>query len=82
MEALAMDMHMEMPIRPLYLWVVIAILIVVPTWRILRRVGFSGWWSVFAVVPVLNVILLYVVAFAPWPQERSASGTERRAPIT
>jgi hypothetical protein len=69
-------MHMEMPIRPLYLWIVIAILIVVPTWRILRRIGFSGWWSVLAVVPLLNVILLYVVAFAPWPLERSAGGPE------
>jgi hypothetical protein len=69
-------MHMEMPIRPLYLWIVIAILIVVPTWRILRRIGFSGWWSVLAVVPLLNVILLYVVAFAPWPLERRADGPE------
>ncbi len=69
-------MHMDMPIRPLHLWIVYAILVIVPAWRILRRMGYSGWWSVLAVVPGLNVVLLYVIAFASWPAERARSGSE------
>jgi hypothetical protein len=45
----------------------VGLLIVWPAARICRRIGFSPWLGVLAAFPVANVILLWVVAFAPWP---------------
>jgi len=43
------------------------ILIVPPVWRILNRVGFSGWWSLVAVIPLVNLVALWMFAFGRWP---------------
>jgi len=38
--------------------------------RILNRAGYSRWWLLTMVVPVLNLIMLWVFAFASWPAMR------------
>jgi len=43
-----------------------------PAARILRRTGLSPWWSFLVLVPYLNVIALWVFAFARWPLETLA----------
>ena len=35
--------------------------------RIVNRAGYSRWWLVLMFVPVLNLIMLWVFAFADWP---------------
>jgi hypothetical protein len=35
--------------------------------RILKRAGYSRWWLLLTVVPLLNLIMLWVFAFASWP---------------
>lgn len=50
-----------------------AVLVVVPLWRLCTRLGFPGWIALAALVPVANVGLLYFLAFAEWPRDRSAS---------
>jgi hypothetical protein len=40
---------------------------ILPVWRIFSRAGFSGWLSLAMVIPVVNVLALYYLAFAPWP---------------
>jgi hypothetical protein len=50
---------------PVYLAVVL--LAVIPVWRILRRVGYSGAWSLLTLIPVVNIVFLYVFAFTRWP---------------
>ena len=49
---------------------VFAIVFVVPTWRIVSKAGYSGAWSLFAFVPIINVIMLWVFAFSNWPATR------------
>lgn len=44
-----------------------AALFVWPAWRICRRAGFPGSLGLLAMVPVANLVLLYILAFAPWP---------------
>jgi Kef-type K+ transport system membrane component KefB len=39
--------------------------------RIVNRAGYSRWWLLTMVVPVLNLITLWVFAFASWPVTRS-----------
>lgn len=44
-----------------------SLLLVWPAARICKRIGFSPWLGVLAALPIANVILLWVVAFVPWP---------------
>ena len=53
---------------------VVALLIwafVVVFGRILNRAGYSRWWLLTLFVPILNLIMLWVFAFADWPVSRS-----------
>ena len=51
-----------------WLWMlVIAIVVVIPVWRICRRAGYPGWLGVLMLIPVANLVLLYFIAFADWP---------------
>ncbi len=40
---------------------------VVPIWKIVSKAGYSGAWSLLVVIPVLNIIMLWVFAFSRWP---------------
>lgn len=46
-------------------WLVIGF----PASRILKRVGFSAWWSLVMLAPLVNVIALWVFAFVPWKDQ-------------
>ncbi|MGY6635333.1 MAG: hypothetical protein ACXIU8_16555 [Alkalilacustris sp.] len=45
------------------------LLIVVPFWQLWRRTGHSGWISLLMMVPLVNLILLWTLAFKGWPIE-------------
>ena len=38
-----------------------------PYIRIIRRAGFSGWWILTSFVPIVNLVMIWVFAFAKWP---------------
>ena len=46
---------------------VFAILAVIPSVIILRRIGYSGWWAILAAISPLNILGLWVLAFVRWP---------------
>jgi predicted PurR-regulated permease PerM len=51
-------------------WVFFAVMVAVvlyPVGRILRRLGLSPFWSVLALIPFVNLISLWVLAFSEWP---------------
>jgi len=53
-------------------WIIVAAVLALfgfPMVRILRRMGFSGWWTILAVIPWVNVIGLWVIAFIRWPAD-------------
>ncbi|MDY0874388.1 DUF805 domain-containing protein [Dongia rigui] len=41
-----------------------------PYVRIVQKAGYSGWWVLTGLVPVLNFIMLWVFALSTWPVER------------
>ena len=54
-------------------WIVLAlfaVLVLYPVGRILSRLGFSPLWSIVALIPVANLVGLWIVALAAWPRER------------
>ncbi|MES1945343.1 hypothetical protein PC39_14547 [Salinisphaera sp. PC39] len=53
------------------LWVAI---ILPPFWQIFSKAGFSGWLSLLMLIPLANLVVLYIVAFAEWPASKPAAG--------
>lgn len=48
--------------------IVIAVVLVVPLWRICGRAGFSPGWSLLAIIPWVGfVIVAAVLALVDWP---------------
>ncbi len=54
----------------LMLIVIIGLLFILPYWKIFSKAGFSGWLSLTLIVPILNIIMLFYLAFAEWPVRR------------
>lgn len=50
---------------PFFILVGMAIAII-PYWFIWKKAGFSPWLSLLVVVPLVNLIMLYVLAFSEW----------------
>ncbi|WBQ11493.1 hypothetical protein L2D01_06850 [Hyphomonadaceae bacterium ML37] len=42
-------------------------LVVFPCWRIISRTGLPGALGLLAIIPVANLVLLWVLAFIDWP---------------
>lgn len=60
-----------------WLWMlVIAIVVVIPVWRICQRAGYPGWLGVLILIPMVNLALLYFVAFADWPVNKTGAQNE------
>jgi hypothetical protein len=54
-------------------WVVFIIviaLVLYPVGRIVKRIGFSPFWSVLVLIPLVNLIMLWVLALSDWPYDR------------
>lgn len=59
-----------MGLASLWHWVIILLILAVWIWlpvRILHKAGYSGWWCLLGLVPIVNIIMLWVFAFADWP---------------
>ena len=52
----------------------LSLLLIIPSWRILARAGYSGALALFHLVPVIgSFIVMAILAFGDWP-----SGEARR----
>ncbi len=49
---------------------VLAVVFVIAYVQIVRRAGYSGWWILILLVPVLNVVMLLIFAYKEWPIQR------------
>ena len=50
-----------------------------PSWRICAKAGFPGPLGLLAMIPGLNVVLLFVLAFVEWPAFRQVSKPSDKA---
>ncbi len=52
----------------------VALLLIIPTWRICERAGFAGAWSLLHLVPVIgSFIVMGILAFGEWPNGEAVS---------
>ena len=59
----------------LIVYMLLALVLIVPTWRICARAGFSGALSLFLLVPVIGpFIVMAVLAFSSWPNGEASPG--------
>lgn len=52
----------------LFIMVAYTVTIVIPCWRLLKKAGYPPVLSLIAIVPLVNVIALWIFAFAKWPK--------------
>jgi hypothetical protein len=48
-------------------WLIGAVIVVVPFWRICNRIGHSPALSLLVAIPLVNLIFIYWLAFSEWP---------------
>ena len=50
--------------------VVLIIVMVLPVWFFAltaKKAGYAPWWALLGLVPVLNIVALYLFAYKEWP---------------
>jgi uncharacterized membrane protein YhaH (DUF805 family) len=64
---------METPISlsTLIVFIIAIAIVAVPLVRILRKAGFSGWWSILYFIPLVNIVGIYLFAYKDWPNSRN-----------
>jgi hypothetical protein len=61
--------EIEMGSFSIWHWIIV-LLFLLPLWffsRGVAKAGFSPWWALLGVVPLINIIMLWVFAYAKWP---------------
>lgn len=51
----------------------VGIVYFVPMVKILNKAGYSGWYSVIVLIPLLNILALWMFAFSKWPNLKTDS---------
>jgi len=52
----------------LQMFIFFGLILILPFWKIFSKAGFSGWLSLLIPLPVANIIILFYLAFAKWPE--------------
>jgi hypothetical protein len=46
----------------------------IPVRQVLLRTGFSQWWTLLVLIPLVNLVALWIFAFSNWPRQSSQPG--------
>jgi hypothetical protein len=52
---------------------IVLIAFALPVARILRRLGFSRAWAILSLIPIANIVAVWILAYAKWPSDRDDS---------
>lgn len=56
---------------------IVAALVVPPYWQLWKRTGHSPWLSLLILIPVVNIVSIWVLAFKAWPAVDRAGLSDR-----
>lgn len=61
-------MHMMMGMMGIFFIfdLIMVVIVMIPFWFIWKKAGFSPWLSLLLLIPLLNIVMLYVLAFTEW----------------
>jgi uncharacterized membrane protein YhaH (DUF805 family) len=51
----------------LAVYLVFLVVVMIAYVRVIQKAGYSGWWVLIGLVPIVNVIMFLVFAFSRWP---------------
>ena len=55
----------------LFLWlIIVGLIIVLPFWKIFTKAGFPGPLAILMIIPLVNIVMIFFLAFAEWPSMR------------
>jgi len=57
---------------------VFLILFIIIYWRIFSKAGYSGALSLLMLIPIVNIIMLFVLAFGNWPIHRELNALRQQ----
>ena len=57
-----------------------SVVMIIPYWKIYTRTGQPGAMALLQLVPLVNIVMLYVLAFSEWPVEREMRAARERGP--
>lgn len=60
-------MMYNMGLSGFFMIVVYVAIVVIPFFQLWKRTGHNGWISLLMLVPFVNLVMLYVLAFKRWP---------------
>lgn len=56
------------------LWMLLlSVIIIIPIWKITSKAGIHPLLSVLILIPLVNLLFLYYLAFAPWKRASNPS---------
>src|SRR5262249_13656538 len=55
-------------------YLAIAVIAIIAWVKILNKAGYSGVWVLVGLVPIVNIVMFLVFAFADWPALRGGGG--------
>jgi len=47
----------------------------IPYFRIVSKAGYSGWLCLLMLIPLVNLVMLWIFAFSTWPVEQRPTPT-------
>lgn len=77
-------LHMMMGMMSVFgiFFLIGAVIYIVPFWFIFKKAGFSPVLSLLLVIPLVNLVMLYVLAFTEWKVVPAAQAPEYIPPRT
>jgi hypothetical protein len=74
-ESVQWDLRSLFYVHPSIVLFVFLFFVVVPVVQILRRTGHNPVWCLLALVPGLNFLAFWFLAFKPWPTDKKPATT-------
>jgi hypothetical protein len=59
---------------------IVGIIIVLPFWKIFTKAGFPGPLSILMLIPFVQILMIFFLAFAEWPTLKGGSGGIEQPP--
>ncbi len=69
--------HFGLPEFGLILFVFIGVailLLLIPYWQIFKKAGFHPALAILMIFPLVNLVMIYYLAFAEWPSLKKGEG--------